>query len=107
MNEFGFRPENNERKPVLDIANIENMSEKTLSEIRAKKQAYNDLIFSLDGKINMVSAESESGSNSPDDEAQEETQDEQNLDLIGEVMNRARMEMARLGKEELELKEAA
>ena len=50
----------------------------------------------------------DSGSNSPDDDSQEQAQDEQNLGLIGNSMDRARSEMVRLGdKEELELGKAA
>jgi hypothetical protein len=99
-------PQKKETVTTLDVAVIENLPEKTVSEIRVKKQAYNDLILSLDGQINMVHADS--GSNSPDDDSQEQAQDAQNLGLIGNSMDRARSEMVRLGdKEEIELKKAA
>lgn len=106
MNKLELQPENNKKNSVLDIASIGGMPEKTLNEISAKKQAYNDLILNLDGQITMVHAES--GSNSPDDNSQEETQNEQDYDLLRNAMDRARSEMVRLGdKEELELKKAA
>ena len=51
---------------------------------------------------------SESGSNSPDDDSQEQAQDSQDLSLIANLMDRARSEMVRLGdKEEIKLQEAA
>ncbi|MEK7638134.1 MAG: hypothetical protein AAB375_01770 [Patescibacteria group bacterium] len=106
MNILEFKPAKKDSDKVVDIADIENMSEQTVSEIRAKKQAFNDLILSLDGQINMV--HSESGSNSPDDDSQEQAQDSQDLSLIANLMDRARSEMVRLGdKEEIKLQEAA
>lgn len=97
-----------EKVPVFDIAAIENMPEKSLMDIRTKKQAYNDLILSLDGQITMVHSDAESGSNSPDDDAQEKAQEDQNLSIIANSMDRARSEMVRLGDaEELALKKAA
>jgi hypothetical protein len=75
MNTLEFKPAKKASNRVVDSADIENMSEQTVGEIRAKKQAFNDLILSLDGQINMV--HSESGSNSPDDDSQEQAQDSQ------------------------------
>ncbi len=106
MKNMEKNPARKETFSAADIANIENLPEKTVGEIRAKKQAFNDLILSLDGKITMVHAES--GSNSSDDNSQEESQNEQDYDLIKNSMDRARSEMVRLGdKEELQLKKAA
>jgi len=106
MKKFEQSPSKKENYSLLDIGAIESMSEGTVKEIRAKKQAFNDLILSLDGQITMV--HSESGSNSPDDDSQEQAQDGQDLSLIANTMDRARSEMVRLGdKEELELKKAA
>lgn len=98
----------NDPSPASEIARIDQMPEQKIEDIMAKKKAFNDFLFEFEGRINMVSADSESGSNSPDDESQEEAQDVQTLDLIANFMDHARTEMVRLGgKAQLELKKAA
>lgn len=106
MKNLEHKPTAEVQKPAPDASVIEHMPEASVAQIRAKKQAFNDLILSLDGQINLVHAES--GSNSPDDDSQEQAQDSQDLSLIRNTMDHAREEMVRLGdKEELELKKAA
>jgi hypothetical protein len=100
-----FEQNAQENFQIGDIEDIEKMPETTLEEVRAKKQACNDLIITLGRLLPQIHAES--GSNSLDDESQEESQDIQNIDLLRSAMDRARSEMERLGDKQEELEKAA
>jgi len=83
---------------IADIELIEALPESTVEQIRRKKNAFNDLILTLNKLIPNVHFES--GSNQGDDEGQEVEQDLQVQVEMDAARSRARVELGRLGEKE-------
>jgi hypothetical protein len=88
---------------IDDPERIKGLPELTIDEIRIKKQAYNDLVMSLNLIIPRVKFES--GSDNPEDQTDESEMKFQKQDELNALRTYAVAEMTRLGHKEFELSE--